>query len=83
MSRRLFVALLNARANTEGAMLQRLTEKQVECLEAAARCRARANAASDPQAKQDFLEIAKHWELLARSYGFTEQLVYFIASRRH
>jgi hypothetical protein len=64
-------------------MLQKLTEKQAECLEAAARCRARADAASDPTTKQDFLEMAQHWELLARSYGFTEQLVAFIASRRH
>jgi hypothetical protein len=63
-------------------MLQKLTEKQAECLEAAARCRARADAASDPRAKQDFLEVAHHWEVLARSYGFTEQLKDFIASRQ-
>jgi hypothetical protein len=63
-------------------MLQKLSEKQAECLEAAAWCRARANAASDPMAKLDFLEMAHHWELLAQSYGFNERLTDFIASRR-
>jgi hypothetical protein len=78
-----FVALLDARVITcGGAMLQKLTEKQAECLEAAARCRARAEATSDPIAKQDFLEMAHHWEVLARSYSFNEQLKDFIASRR-
>jgi hypothetical protein len=63
-------------------MLQKLTEKQAECLEAAARCRARADAASDPEAKRDFLEMAEHWEMLAKSYGFTERLMDFIASHQ-
>jgi hypothetical protein len=63
-------------------MLQKLTEKQAECLEAAARCRSRANATSDPAAKQDFMEMARHWETLAQSYGFSERLKDFIASRR-
>jgi hypothetical protein len=84
LSRWLCVALPDSRLVTVGgAMLQKLTEKQAECLEAATRCRARAEAASDPNAKQDFLELARHWELLARSYGFTEQLMHFIASRRN
>jgi hypothetical protein len=65
-----------------GAVLQKLTEKQAECLEAAARCRARAEAMSDPTAKRDFLEMAQHWETLAQSYGFSERLKDFIASRR-
>jgi hypothetical protein len=65
-----------------GAMLQKLTEKQAECLEAAARCRARAEAASDLIDKRDFLEMAHHWETLAQSYGFSERLKDFIASRK-
>jgi hypothetical protein len=63
-------------------MLQKLTEKQAERLEAVARCRARAEATSDPTAKRDFLEMAQHWETLAQSYGFSERLKDFIASRR-
>jgi hypothetical protein len=55
-------------------MLQKLSEKQAECLEAAARCRARADAASDPTAKRYFLEAARHWEVLARSYRANESL---------
>jgi hypothetical protein len=63
-------------------MLQKLKEKQAECLEAAARCRARADAASDPTAKQEYLDLAEGWETLARSYDFNESLKDFIASRR-
>jgi hypothetical protein len=62
-------------------MLQKLTEKQAQCLDRAARCRARADAASDPEAKQDFLEMAHNWEVLARSYGFNERLKDFITNR--
>jgi hypothetical protein len=64
-----------------GATLQKLTEKQAECLEAAARCRARADAASDPEIKRDFLEMAEHWEMLAKSHGFNERLKDFITNR--
>jgi hypothetical protein len=61
-------------------MLQKLTEKQAECLKAAARCIARADAASDPTAKRYFLEAARHWEILARSHGFIESLKDFFAA---
>jgi hypothetical protein len=56
-------------------MLKKLTEKQAQCLEAVARCRARADATSDPWAKQDYLEMAERWEMLAKSYGYSESLV--------
>jgi hypothetical protein len=55
-------------------MPQKLTEKQAECLEAAARCRARADAASDRTAKRYFLAAAEHWEILARTYRSNESL---------
>jgi hypothetical protein len=55
-------------------MLQKLSEKQSECLEAAARCRERADAASDPTAKRYFLEAARHWETIARAHRSNEDL---------
>jgi hypothetical protein len=63
-------------------MLKKLTEKQAECLEAAARCRARADATSVPRAKQYYLKMAERWEMLAKSYGYSESLSDFIASRK-
>jgi hypothetical protein len=63
-------------------MLQRLTAKQCECLEQAALCRERAKADTDPIDKKAFLAMAESWELLARSYGFSESLSDFIASQK-
>jgi hypothetical protein len=51
-------------------MLQRLTEKQAECLETAAWCRERA--AAHPALRQPFLQMAACWEGLARSYSSSE-----------
>jgi hypothetical protein len=65
-----------------GAMLHKLTEKQAVCLEVAARCRARAQNASDPTNKQDYLDMAERWEMLAKSYGLTERLKDYIASQK-
>lgn len=62
-------------------MLQKLTEMEAQCLERAARCRARAEEASAPSDKQDYLEIAERWETLAKSYSLTERLKDFISSR--
>jgi hypothetical protein len=64
-------------------MLRQLTEKQRECLEHAALCRERAENASNPTDKKDLLQMAEGWELLARSYGYSESLNDFIASRKH
>jgi hypothetical protein len=46
------------------------TEKRAECLDAVARCRARADAASSPTDRLDFLEMAHHCETFAQCYGF-------------
>jgi hypothetical protein len=66
-------------------MLQKLSQKQAECLEAADRCRERADAASDPTAKRYFLEAALHWETIARAHrsnqDLYESLKEFFASR--
>jgi hypothetical protein len=56
--------------------------KAKECLEHAALCRERAEAATDPIDKEHLLGMAEGWELLARSYGFSESLSDFIASRK-
>jgi hypothetical protein len=71
-----------SRATDVARMLQQLTAKQIECLEHAALCRERAKAATDPIDREHLLGMADRWEFLARSYGFSESLSDFIASRK-
>ena len=51
-----------------------LSEQIRECLRHAEDCAQKAAAQSDPQLKQDFLDMERRWLFLARSYGFTERL---------
>jgi hypothetical protein len=62
-------------------MLEKLTEMEAQCLERAARCRARAEEASAPRDKQDYLEMAERWQTLAKSYSLTQRLKDFTSSR--
>ena len=59
-------------------MLNKLSEQIRGCLEHAEDCARKAAAQTDPQLKQDFLDVERRWLLLARSYGFTEQLTDFL-----
>jgi hypothetical protein len=45
-----------------------LSEQIRECLRHAADCAQKAAAQSDPQLKQDFLDMERRWLFLARSY---------------
>jgi hypothetical protein len=63
-------------------MLEKLTAKQADCLEHAARCRDRANAATNPADKESWLQVAEGWELLADSYGLADRLTDFLRSRK-
>jgi hypothetical protein len=65
-------------------MLQKLTGYIRDCLERAASAEARASSATDSRIKVDYLEMAKHWRQLARSYEFVETLERFLldAERR-
>jgi hypothetical protein len=58
-------------------MLNNLSEQIRECLRHAEDCAQKATAHTDPQTKQDFLDLEQHWLFLARSYGFTERLIDF------
>jgi hypothetical protein len=62
-------------------MLQKLTTKQADCLEHAARCRDRASAAADPVDKAGWLQMAAGWDLLANTYGLGDRLTDFFRSR--
>jgi hypothetical protein len=58
-------------------MLNNLSEQIRECLRHAEDCAQKAAAHTDPQTKQDFLDSEQSRLVLARSYGFTEQLTDF------
>ena len=55
-------------------MLERLNDQIRECHEYAADVKAKANAATDPALKAEFLAAEKRWLTLARSLGFCESL---------
>ena len=63
-------------------MLQKLTAKQADCLEHAARCRDRARAATDPVDKAGWLRAADGWDLLANSYGLGDRLTDYLQCRK-
>jgi PAS domain-containing protein len=61
-------------------MLQKLSEQVGECYQRALDANRMADRTDDPVRKADFLEMEKHWLVLARSYEFTERLTDFTAA---
>jgi hypothetical protein len=54
-----------------------LSEQIRECLQHAEDCSRKAAAQTDPNLKEDFLNLEERWLFLARSYEFTERLTDF------
>ncbi len=59
-------------------MLQKLSEEISDCLARGAEARRRAEEATNPRSKTEFLMQARKWNRLARSYEFAESLDRFI-----
>jgi hypothetical protein len=55
-------------------MLNNLSEQIRDCLQHAEACARQAEAQTDPNLKQNFLDTERRWLLLARSYEFTDRL---------
>ena len=55
-------------------MLEQLSDRIRECYERAVEAKERADAINDPALKVEFLNVARHWLVLARSYGFSDSL---------
>ena len=55
-------------------VLNNLGEEIRECYRHAEDCALKAIAHTDPQLKQDFLDLEQRWLFLARSYEFSERL---------
>ena len=58
----------------EDAMSVSFSIEAGECRRYAEHCADRARLQSDPQLRQDFLEMQRRWLALARSYEFAERL---------
>jgi hypothetical protein len=57
-------------------VLNNLSKEIRECFRHAEDCAQQAADQTDPQLKQDFLDLEQHWLFLARSYECTEQLTH-------
>ena len=60
-------------------MLNNLSEQIRNCYQHADDCARKAAEQTDPQLKQDFVDLEKRWLLLARSFDFNERLSDFSA----
>jgi hypothetical protein len=63
-------------------MLENLSANIRECYRHAEDCERRAAAERDPALRNDFLDTARRWIILARSYEFSERLNRFTAQKR-
>lgn len=64
-------------------MLLKLSAQISDCMERAHRARERANAATDPIIRDDFLVIEARWLRLAQSYRTSERLQDYLAHTKH
>jgi PAS domain S-box-containing protein len=65
----------------EGAYMHRKPSEQMQaCLDRALDAKRKAEGATTPALKAEFLEMEKHWGALAQSYEFTERLTDFTAA---
>ena len=55
-------------------MLNNLSEQIRDCCRHAQNCARKAAEQTDPNLKQDFLELEESWLFLARSFKFNERL---------
>jgi len=55
-------------------MLVSVSKEATECYGQAKKCADMAQIQSDPKRRQEYLEMQRRWQSLARSYEFSEQL---------
>ena len=63
-------------------MLQNVSEQARECYAHAEYCARKAADQTDPQLKQDYFDLERHWLTLARSFEFGERLNQFSKSNQ-
>jgi hypothetical protein len=55
-------------------MLEKLSDQIRDCYAHATECARKAAAQTDPQLKQDFLDMERRWLTLAKSYELSQRL---------
>ncbi len=60
-------------------MLSQSSKEAAECLWHAAECELQAERASDPLAKQSFLDLAARWRRIAATYEYIQRIDRFIS----
>ena len=55
-------------------MLEESSKDAVDCLQHAAACELQAKRASDPAAKQSFLDLAARWRRIAETFEYIERV---------
>ena len=60
-------------------MLTKVSEDAADCLQRAAACEAQAQRATDPTAKQSFLDLAARWRRIAETFDYIERVDRFLA----
>ncbi len=71
------VQFLDLGGQTGRIMLNNISRQIRDCLSRAEESEGRALKETDPELRQSFLDIARRWRVLARSYEFAEQLERF------
>jgi hypothetical protein len=60
-------------------VLNKLSEDAADCLRHADGCELQAKLASDPTAKQSFLDLAARWRRVAETFDYIERVDRFLA----
>jgi hypothetical protein len=55
-------------------MLRKPSSDAAECLQHATECELQAERASDPTAKQSFLDLAARWRRIAATYEYIDRV---------
>jgi hypothetical protein len=63
-------------------MLEKLSDNIRECYRHAEDCERQAAQQFDPTLRQDFLDAARRWRFLAKSYETTEQITLWFSYKR-
>jgi hypothetical protein len=59
-------------------VLTKVSEDAADCLRHAAACEAQAKLATDPTAKQSFLDLAARWRRMAETLDYIERVDRFL-----
>lgn len=63
-------------------MLSKVSEDATDCLRHAAACESQAKLATDPAAKQSFIDLAARWRRVAETFDYIERVDRYLVGKR-